>query len=148
MKKPQWKPPCEFYVSTSVNFHHALWDKSCNYSQCTEEKGSKSGFMKHASTHSFSECAVDDRNGSLETVQSNVKLWLTLSTLHWNITTQLTLTMAHNDLRKSWAVLRSPWFLFTYKGKMSQGGEKSYFPFRQSPEERDFETGTKPTALN
>lgn len=56
--------------------------------------------------------------------------------------------MAHNDLRKSWVVLGSPCFLFIYKGKMSQGGKKSYFSFGQSPEERDFETGTKQIALN
>ena len=42
---------------------------------------SKSGCMKQESTHSCSECAVDDRNGSLGTVQSNFKLWLTLSPL-------------------------------------------------------------------
>lgn len=58
------------------------------------------------------------------------------------------LTMAHDDLRKSWVVLGSPWFLFTYKGKMSQGGKTSYFSFGQSPEDRDFETGTKQIALN
>ena len=42
---------------------------------------SKSGCMKQESTHSCSECAVDDRNGSLGTVQSDFKLWLTLSPL-------------------------------------------------------------------
>ena len=51
--------------------------------------------------------------------------------------------MAHNDLRKSWVVLGSPWFLFTYKGKMSQGEKRLTFSFGQYPEERDFEKGTK-----